>query len=362
MSSTSTASLPRARLSGVEAARGVAALLVVFYHTALHVEGNVGGSILWGIPHFGHAGVDFFFVLSGFIITFVHYKDIGSPGRLGHYVQRRFTRVFPFYWIVLAYYLADTWLFHPLRDPGAARLFSEALLLPLMSPIIVGGSWTLIFEILFYVVFATLILSRRVGVWVIAIWALLVIVGHVTHPLFLAHGPQATLTSPYCLEFFMGMGCAYLMTHRRVPGSAVMLLTGIVLFAAAGIAEVLGILNGFGMTARLIYGPCAALVIVGLVERERSGQLKVPRVLGVLGRASYSVYLVHLVAIGIAFHFISRMVHLTPADALPLWFVLCVVGTGAGVLASIWVEHPVIRLSRRWLKWLDRTAVPAGAA
>lgn len=320
---------------------------------------------MWAAPSCGAcrtSGVDFFFNLSGSIITFVHYEDIGSPGRLGHYVQRRFTRVFPFYWIVLAYYLADTWLFHPLRDPGAGRLFSEAFLLPLMSPIIVGGSWTLIFEILFYVVFATLILSRRVGVWVIAIWALLVIVGHVTHPLFLAHGPQATLTSPYCLEFFMGMGRAYLMTHWRVPGSAVMLLTGIVLFAAAGIAEVLGILNGFGMTARLVYGPCAALVIVGLVERERSGQLKVPRVLGALGRASYSVYLVHLVAIGIAFHFISRMVHLTPADALPLWFVLCVVGTGAGVLASIWVEHPVIRLSRRWLKWLDRTAVPAGAA
>ena len=53
MSSTSTASLPRARLSGVEAARGVAALLVVFDHTALHVEGDVGGSILWGVPHFG---------------------------------------------------------------------------------------------------------------------------------------------------------------------------------------------------------------------------------------------------------------------------------------------------------------------
>ena len=47
MSSTSTASLPRARLSGV------AALLVVFYQTALHVEGDVGGSILWGVPHFG---------------------------------------------------------------------------------------------------------------------------------------------------------------------------------------------------------------------------------------------------------------------------------------------------------------------
>src|SRR3984885_5081439 len=56
----------RVRLEGVEAGRGVAALLVVLYHAALHVEGNVPGSaVLWGLPHFGHAGVDFFFVLSG---------------------------------------------------------------------------------------------------------------------------------------------------------------------------------------------------------------------------------------------------------------------------------------------------------
>src|SRR3984885_1419086 len=86
----------RARLEGVEAGRGVAALLVVLYHAALHVEGDVPGSaVLWGLPHFGHAGVDFFFVLSGFIISFVHRKDVGRPDRLGHYLERRFTRVFP---------------------------------------------------------------------------------------------------------------------------------------------------------------------------------------------------------------------------------------------------------------------------
>jgi exopolysaccharide production protein ExoZ len=79
----------RARLEGVEAARGVAALLVVLYHAALHVEGDVPGSaVLWGLPHFGHAGVDFFFVLSGFIISFVHRRDLGRPDRLGHYLER----------------------------------------------------------------------------------------------------------------------------------------------------------------------------------------------------------------------------------------------------------------------------------
>ncbi len=334
------------RLYGVEAARGIAALLVVFYHTALHVEGDIGGSILWGLPLFGHAGVDFFFVLSGFIITFVHFKDVGNPKRLRRYAQRRFTRVFPFYWIILSYYLADTWLFHSAKDPAITRLFSEFFLLPVMFPVIVGGSWTLVFEIMFYTTFATLILSRRFGLTVLALLLISAILGIVSSSLRLRLGiPSAP---PCCLEFFFGMGCAYLLTHRRISGAGWLLIAGVCMFAAAGVAEVFGKLNGFGVSARLLYGSSSALVILGLVERERSGSPRMPKPLAVLGRASYSVYLVHLIAIGIAFHVISRLMHLSPRDALPLWVVLCAIGVAAGIVASIWVEHPIIRISRRW--------------
>jgi len=64
------------------------------------------------VAQFGHAGVDFFFVLSGFIIFFVHGKDIGKPSRLPHYVWRRFIRIYPVYWavtlisIVLAFFFS----------------------------------------------------------------------------------------------------------------------------------------------------------------------------------------------------------------------------------------------------------------
>ncbi len=49
---------------------------------------------------FGHAGVDFFFVLSGFIIMHAHTADIGKPERLYRYLWRRATRIYPIYWIV----------------------------------------------------------------------------------------------------------------------------------------------------------------------------------------------------------------------------------------------------------------------
>ncbi len=72
------------RLSGVQAARGVAALMVVLYHAtrALSLPQYLGYIPFDNAFGFGHAGVDFFFVLSGFIIMHAHAADIGKPERL----------------------------------------------------------------------------------------------------------------------------------------------------------------------------------------------------------------------------------------------------------------------------------------
>jgi exopolysaccharide production protein ExoZ len=336
----------KARLEGVEAGRGVAALLVVLYHAALHVEGDVPGSVvLWGLPHFGHAGVDFFFVLSGFIISFVHRTDLGRPERLGHYLERRFTRVLPFYWLVLSFLLLDTWLLHRAQFPGVREVLSNVLLLPQAKDQIVGGAWTLVFELTFYLVFAIAICSRRIGAVVLCAWAVLVAAGLFLNPSSLS-AALVVATSPFCIEFFLGIGAAVVLSRRTVPFSGLLLTIGLIGFALAGLCEVAGFLYGFGATARLAYGTCSFMVILAVVERERSGRLKVPRFMAVLGRASYSVYLVHLIAIGITFKFLSMAVPLAPSWAFPVWALLCSMGLTAGVLASIWVEQPVIRFVR----------------
>jgi exopolysaccharide production protein ExoZ len=337
----------KVRLQGVEAGRGVAALLVVLYHAALHVEGDVPGSapVLWGLPHFGHAGVDFFFVLSGFIISFVHRGDVGRPERLGHYLERRFTRVLPFYWLVLCFSLLDTWLLHRAQFPGVCEVISNVLLLPQAKDQIVGGAWTLVFELMFYLVFAIAICSRRIGAVVLCAWAALVAAGLFLNP----SSESAALvvaSSPFCIEFFLGIGAAGLLSRRTVPFSGVLLTIGLTGFALAGLCEVAGRLYGFGATARLAYGTCSLMVILALVERERSGRLKVPRFMALLGRASYSVYLVHLIAIGITFKFLSMALQLTPSWSFPVWAFLCAMGLAAGILASVWVEQPVIRYVR----------------
>jgi exopolysaccharide production protein ExoZ len=339
----------RARLEGVEAGRGVAALLVVFYHAALRVEGSVPGSpLLWGLPHFGHAGVDFFFVLSGFIISFVHRKDLGRPDRLLHYMERRFTRVFPFYWLVLGFLLLDTWLLHRAQFPGVRELLSNVFLLPQAKDQIVGGAWTLVYEIMFYLVFAIAIFNRRMGVAVLCLWAAFVASGFALGPLFRSTALSVAM-SPFCFEFFLGIGAAVILSRRKVPFSGIVLTAGLAGFAATGLCEVAGRLSGFGAQARLAYGVCAFMVILAVVERERSGLLRIPPFMAVLGRASYSVYLVHLIAIGITFKLLTMAVELKPSWSLPVWALLCMVGMIAGILASIWLEQPLIRFVRKCL-------------
>jgi exopolysaccharide production protein ExoZ len=339
----------RVRLEGVEAGRGVASLLVVLYHAALHVEGDVPGSaVLWGLPHFGHAGVDFFFVLSGFIISFVHRTDLGRPNRLAHYLERRFTRVFPFYWLVLAFSLLGIWLLHRTQFPGAREILSNLFLLPQTEDKIVGGAWTLVYEIMFYCVFAIAICNRKIGAGVLCLWIALVTAGFFPHPVS-GSAPLAVAASPFCLEFFLGIGAAAILSGHTVPRSGLVLAVGLAGFALAGVCETTGRLDGFGSTARLVYGICSFLIILALVEHERLGRLTVPRFMAVLGRASYSVYLVHLIAIGFTFKFLSMAIRLTPAWSFVNWALLCIAGVTAGILASIWLEQPVIRFARKRL-------------
>jgi exopolysaccharide production protein ExoZ len=90
-------------LRGIEMLRGLAAVLIVMHHADHLLWQDRYGGIRPFHGLFGefHVGVDFFFVLSGFIIAWVHWGDIGRRSRLRHYAARRFTRIYPAYWALL---------------------------------------------------------------------------------------------------------------------------------------------------------------------------------------------------------------------------------------------------------------------
>lgn len=355
-----SASTSRHQLQGIEAARGIAAALVVVYHAARHLDGN-GLGLPWmgGIERFGHAGVDFFFVLSGFIILFAHWDDLGRPSALPRYAERRATRIYPLYWPVLAVYLAMASLGAREIDASATSLLANVLLLPTAQEPILGVAWTLQHEMLFYAAFAVLLVSRSLGPVLLTGWlgVVLAVAAGWIEPL--AGGWGRVALSAYNLQFALGMLAAWVARRAHVrPTGAIAWLGGLAFFAV-GVAESEGLVDGYEDPARMAYGAAAWLLVIGLVERERVSGLRVPRLLALLGKASYSIYLVHLLFMGVAYKLLDGV----GATQLPAHFQLLLlvsIGIAGGVLVSRWIETPLTALARRlWARAVRREGTVA---
>ncbi|WP_071134595.1 acyltransferase family protein [Millionella massiliensis] len=74
--------------------RGVAALLVVFYHIFEGLSFAAGGTVITTINH-GYLAVDFFFILSGFVIGYAYDDRWGRTMTLGGFFKRRLIRLHP---------------------------------------------------------------------------------------------------------------------------------------------------------------------------------------------------------------------------------------------------------------------------
>ena len=74
--------------------RGVAALLVVFFHIFEGLSFAAGGTVITTLNH-GYLAVDFFFILSGFVIGYAYDDRWGRSLTLGNFFKRRLIRLHP---------------------------------------------------------------------------------------------------------------------------------------------------------------------------------------------------------------------------------------------------------------------------
>src|SRR5262249_22321969 len=138
--------------------RGAAATSVVLFHVTWHGRVVHPEYFAAGAFMFGHSGVDFFFVLSGFIMIYAHAADAGRRGRAWRFVKARVVRIFPAYWIVLAPTLACYAWRPEFADYGAyARNIATAarsvILYDQLRQPVVPVAWSLSYELAFYAFF-----------------------------------------------------------------------------------------------------------------------------------------------------------------------------------------------------------------
>jgi exopolysaccharide production protein ExoZ len=280
----------------LQALRGVACLMVVFGH--LGVWDNRFGwktVVLREVQLFGFAGVDLFFVLSGFILTYVHAADAGRLSAVPQFLARRLWRIVPPYWAAMVFCAVVL----PLAVGTSLGTLGWDAGWPHWIFLVPGGpsnplaipSWTLAYEMMFYLVLGMgLALPRRAMAALLIAWAVAVLASQVWL------NTDFAALSPFVLEFLAGCGIAGLLRSgvNRFGRSA--MVAGLAWSAVAGAIVRANTSGDWGavMSANglrvLVFGPAAALLVYGVAACRT---IQAPRWLVYVGEASYSIYLTH---------------------------------------------------------------------
>ncbi|MEH2068462.1 MAG: acyltransferase [Nostoc sp.] len=289
------------KLNLLQVYRGIAAILVVLCHANHILTREFNKNTLLQIFHFGWIGVDFFFVLSGFIIFYIHQYDIGKPNKLKSFIVKRFIRIYPLYWIILASKILVS-IFTSSKDtisqPGADEIIKAFLLIPqdrsILETNFIGVSWTLSYEIFFYCLFATLILlNTKICKAVIFIWIVGIILSFLN---ILPIGKNFILMfifDEHNLEFVLGCLAAYIISKFKFQFKRLLIYASIFILILSVINTKYGEYDVSGISSLIAYGIPFTFLIIGSVYLEMSSKINVPLILIYIGDASYSIYLTH---------------------------------------------------------------------
>ncbi|WP_105384914.1 acyltransferase family protein [Neorhizobium alkalisoli] len=313
-------------LYSIQYLRAFAALAVVVFHAGERT----------GLPFtIGAAGVDVFFVVSGFIMMAISDSRPVGPG---DFLRNRLLRIAPAYWAAtLVMVIGAVAGVFPNLQLDLAHTFGSFFFIPVASPssgnlwpVLVQG-WTLNYEIFFYALFALVLFLRPASrlLALTLIFGVFVMAGALLQP---KNPILAFYTAPLILEFVAGAALAKLWTARRLPSPIV----GLSLIAAsiAGFATIHLLKLEFDA---LTCGPLAVLLVLGALAVEANAHLRKLPFLAYLGDSSYSIYLWHTFTISVVVK-IGFMLAL-PAAAILL--VAVVLGTASGIAAYECLEKPI---------------------
>jgi len=323
------------RLDSLDAARAVAALLVFCQHgfekwVPLFKTG-------FAILNLGQAGVVCFFLISGFVIPY----SLQSHGSLLKYVIARFFRIFPLYWFVLIAAAVALRFKMPVLGPDAPYSLSwRSLLVHLFMiqslfkiPNLVGISWTLVVEIIFYFVTAFLFLMKLQSLlrFIVAGCGLVLagsLYGWWFHKAFPIYPAALILTA------FAGQAVEYHWS-KKITGLQAGLIFILVLLTCLASISLREAVSPYIITTKsacVSWTAGYAVFLIFLFTHYKSG------ILSFLGRISYSIYLLHTYFIAFAFHYLT-----------PCWSAvgICLAATlAASMLTYRVIEQPGIALGR----------------
>ena len=346
------------KLTAIQGLRALAALSIAVLH-GQHEAGLLAARLGIGFAPWRavpwEAGVDVFFVISGFVMVWASGPLFGAAGAGRSFLARRLARIVPLYWLTTTAFLAvaliaPAVLLSPTPTPGfvlASYAFVPAARANGAVQPLYSLGWTLNYEMMFYALFALAIaLPRRQAVASAAAGLVaIVLAGRLLSPLPTA---LAFWSDPIVLEFGFGMALGLLRAEGvRLSGP---------IRAALAAGGLLLLVAGPEMAGPLAYGVPAALLVaacgLGIERPGLPGGLA--RLGETLGDASYAVYLVHPFVI----RGVRQAVEATIATLPPAAFLLAALAATLLVAHGVHerIERPLTRRLRRLLDRPSRTA------
>lgn len=338
------------KLANLQVLRFAAAMMVVLYHACAHYAA-LGGDLPVGyMKYIGFAGVDIFFVLSGFVI-YRTTTSLAGPSDAASFAYRRAARIYiPYLPIAIVYGLIYFNFGLPNIIDRISLLKSLTLWPAADGERLIDVTWTLTYELAFYAVFSLCVLLPLFRGAILTSFAATVGV-LIALRLRGAVFPDAVdfLANPLVFEFLLGVLVGkFTLSHNSrywfpwLAGSMIgFVLTGLIYMAFDYVPG--GLIGDLLRVAT--YGVLSALLVFAVVSME--GSVKPPRVLVVLGDASYALYILHRVII-------TGVWSLLPAHGFSFLLENKEVGwlaiVGCSIVASVGyhllIEKPLLNMSR----------------
>ena len=348
----------RGHLPALDGLRGIAVVLVIAYHSAPS-----------RVVTFGWCGVDLFFVLSGFLITGILADSVASGGAALRFYLRRSLRIWPLYYLFLAFTflllprigptLAPSAVDHP---PLRYLLFINNYWYGAESFSVLGPLWSLAIEEQYYVVWPVLVwtLRRRTLLWTCAAMPL---VSFALRRWLLSKGWSGA--EVYALTFArldgLAMGSALALVFRTVPEATMLAharsakwLAATALGAAVVCASTMGTgddatnPNVFSWVFLLFAVGFAALLLWSLHDPILKRMLSWWPLVEA-GRLSFGLYVYHLVVFGLVHALFVGHLRGLSAQWLILakaakWTVAYGLLVAVALASARWLEAPFLRL------------------
>ena len=330
----------RILLKNVQVLRAIAVLIVVVFHVATVEEvRDYSTNYLAPFMHFGNGGVNLFFVISGFIITWINREKLGDASQIPNYIVRRFLRIYPIYWVCWLcafggglYFLGRS---TPYYGVVPNELLCELLLLPQTWKFWqLPQAWSLTWEIVFYGLFTIfLVLPQRWFLPVLGVFASILVWNH------WQQWSESFLLNVILLNFIGGCLSALALFRFEGRWAKTALAVGLGMFALGAVSNWIGWTDREPFADRVLcFGIPSALIVYGAAGWEwRDGKTFLTW-LEPIGNSSYAIYLTHL----LVFEVIRDLTREWPVSIV--WHIAFLVGMTVSALVIGHATYRVVEL------------------